>query len=147
MNNELKAIIASSETVVSCIFNDDDDMHITLSYGAENTIFIQSVIKFTLEEAMSTGENQIFLFSSSVHRDAFKHQVLELVHSLNIELDECSILSSGAMLSFILMDSKTSSGMTGHAYALSYFDDMSFNDFMLNWSIHVDRRAVFVSIE
>ncbi len=146
MNKELKVLVACSEAVVSCTFNEDDDMRITLSYGAEHATFIQSLIKFTLEEAMSTGENQTFLFSSSVHRDAFQHQMFELVHSLNIEIDERSVLSSSAELNFILMDSKTSAGILGHVYALSYLDSISFNDFMSRWAIYKAYRTVFISI-
>ncbi|KPU82154.1 hypothetical protein JI57_04625 [Psychromonas sp. PRT-SC03] len=149
MYNEFKSIVARSKAVMSCSFNEDDDMHITLSYEGGHTAFIQSLIKFSLEEAMLTGENQTFLFSSSAHRNVFQRQMYDLVCSLNIEIDERSrsILSSGAELNFILMECNKSGGILGHAYALSYFDSIAFNDFMTRWAIIKAYRSVFISIK
>ena len=149
MYEKLKFIVDNScDATISYTFNNDNnEMHVKLPKGAEYDCFIKLLIQFTLEDAISTGSNQIFLFSSSVQRDGFRHQMIDLANSLGERLDGNCILSNGAMLSFILISSRTSAGLIGHAYALSYFDDMSFNNFMLNRSLYADRRAVFISIE
>ncbi|CAM3297033.1 hypothetical protein [Moritella viscosa] len=144
---KLKVIVERCEGI-SCSLYGYDEMFINVSKDANSDDFVKSLIRFTLEEAISTGDNQIFLFSSPDYREKFKKQMLDFACSLDEEVDSLGFLSNGAQISFILASSRTSSGAVGHSYAVDCFDDIVPTDvynLMLGWTMFVGLRAVFIS--
>lgn len=77
-----------------------------------------------LEDAVLTGDNQIFLTSTPEMADVYRELVRFIAQRfLDITLTDSSpiILSNGAELHFLSLDSHTFAGKAGHVYVDEYF--------------------------
>lgn len=77
-----------------------------------------------LEDAVLTGDNQIFLTSTPEMADVYRELVRFIAQRfLGITLTDSSpiILSNGAELHFLSLDSHTFAGKAGHVYVDEYF--------------------------
>lgn len=104
-----------------------------------------------LNDAMLTGENQIFL-SATVHdREKVQKQITSLAVSHGLELSgNPFVLPNGANLVFLLTDSLVSAGYSGNAYVLNCFDETNFVDIremVCSWTLLEKHRAIYLSIE
>ncbi|WP_434357389.1 terminase family protein [Parasalinivibrio latis] len=76
-----------------------------------------------LEDAILTGDNQVFLSASRSQAEIFRTYIVKLAQEfLGVELTGNPIkLSNGAELRFCSTNSKTSQGFHGHVYVDEYF--------------------------
>ncbi|MGF1839154.1 terminase large subunit domain-containing protein [Vibrio atlanticus] len=76
-----------------------------------------------LEDAILTGDNQIFLSASRAQAEVFRSYIIAIAKEfLNIELTgNPIILSNGAELRFLSTNSKTAQSYHGHVYIDEYF--------------------------
>lgn len=76
-----------------------------------------------LEDAILTGDNQIFLSASRAQAEVFRSYIIALAKEfLDIELTgNPIILSNGAELRFLSTNSKTAQSYHGHVYVDEYF--------------------------
>ncbi|UTM59224.1 terminase family protein [Photobacterium sp. CCB-ST2H9] len=76
-----------------------------------------------LEDAILTGDNQIFLSASRAQAEVFRSYIIQIAQEfLGIELSgNPIILSNGAELRFLSTNSKTAQSYHGHVYIDEYF--------------------------
>ncbi|MFL7010934.1 terminase large subunit domain-containing protein [Enterovibrio norvegicus] len=76
-----------------------------------------------LENAILTGDNQVFLSASRAQAEIFRSYIVQIAQQfLGVELSGNPIvLSNGAELRFCSTNSKTSQGFHGHVYIDEYF--------------------------
>ncbi|WP_375750934.1 terminase large subunit domain-containing protein [Vibrio sp. HN007] len=76
-----------------------------------------------LEDAILTGDNQIFLSASRAQAEVFRSYIIAIAKAfLDIELSgNPIILSNGAELRFLSTNSKTAQSYHGHVYVDEYF--------------------------
>ncbi len=76
-----------------------------------------------LEDAILSGDNQIFLSASRAQAEVFRSYIIAIAKEfLNIELSgNPIILSNGAELRFLSTNSKTAQSYHGHVYVDEYF--------------------------
>lgn len=87
-----------------------------------------------LEDAILTGDNQIFLSASRAQAEVFRSYIIALAKEfLDIELTGNPIvLSNGAELRFLSTNSKTAQSYHGHVYIDEYFWILSLMS-LINW--------------
>jgi len=104
-----------------------------------------------LNDAMLTGENQIFLSASRLRSDAFRDRVTDLALPLGVTLSgDFTVLPNGAQLIFLTMNSRVMSAYSGNVYAVNCFDEINFadvSDFISGWTMLKKHRAVFFAID
>jgi hypothetical protein len=151
MYEELKSIAERSNHALTCQFKTDDKIFIYISKDADSEEVIKSLIRLTLEDAILTGENQIFLSVSCMQSEAIRHHVINFASSLEIGLTgDRVVLPNGAEFIFLLTDSQVMGGYSGNAYAINCFDDTNFNNInslISVWAMFKKHRAVFISTE
>lgn len=104
-----------------------------------------------LNDAMLTKENQIFLSASTEDSDKLRQHVVNLANSHGLSLSgNPLILPNGAMLSFLLADSRVIGGYLGNTYVINCFDETNFSyisDLVSSWTMLKKHRAIFFSID
>ena len=104
-----------------------------------------------LSDAMQTKENQIFLSASTKDSDEIRQHVVNLASSYGLSLSGNPLtLPNGAMLTFLLTDSRVSAGYSGNTYVINCFDETNFSyisDLVSSWTMLKKHRAIFFSID
>jgi len=104
-----------------------------------------------LSDAMLTKENQIFLSASTQDSEKIRQHVLNLASSYGLSLSGNPLtLPNGAILSFLLADSRVIGGYSGNAYVINCFDETNFSyisDLVSSWTMLKKHRAIFFSID
>lgn len=103
-----------------------------------------------LDDAILTGENQIFLSASPLESQLIQDHILDLARSHDMVLTgNPLVLPNGAMLVFLLTSHRAASGFSGNAYVINCFDETNFdyiNALASSWTMRKKHRAVFFSI-
>ena len=104
-----------------------------------------------LDDALATGENQIFLLPSLLKSEAIRKHMAYLAALQGVRLaGDPLILPNGALMHFLLVSTRTIAGYCGHTYALNCFDETNFadvSDLVSSWTMLKKHRAVFYSSE
>lgn len=117
----------------------------------DNNQMIVHFAKMAFDDALSTGENQIFLSASSRESEVIRKHIVHLANLLGVvAIGEPMTLPSGAKMIFLHTSSRTIAGYCGHTYALNCFDESNFTDvktLVSSLAILKKHRAVFYSSE
>ncbi|OCH17009.1 hypothetical protein A6E04_19335 [Aliivibrio logei] len=104
-----------------------------------------------LNDAMLTGDNHIFLSATPLQSEMIRKHVLHLASSQGLTVKGNPIvLPNGAMLVFLLTNSETMGGWSGHAYAINCFDETNFSyihKLVSAWTADIKYHSVFYSFE
>lgn len=103
-----------------------------------------------LEDAIFTGDNQIFLSASKRQSEIFKNYIIKMAREyFNVELKgNPIILSNGAELHFLATNANTAQGNSGHVYGDEYAwirDFKRFNDVASAMATHKKWRETYFS--
>lgn len=116
-----------------------------------NQQMISHFVSAALDDALATGDNQIFLSSLPQESEDLRTQVVNLAALQGVRLTgDPLILANGAAIQFLLVSSKTIAGYSGHTYALNCFDETNFADvsnLVLCLAMHEKYRTIFYSFE
>ena len=101
-----------------------------------------------LEDAIFSGDNQIFLSASKRQAEIFKTYIIKMARQyFNVELKgNPIILSNGAELHFLSTNKNTSQGNSGHVYGDEYAwlrDFQRFNDVASAMATHAKWRETY----
>jgi len=104
-----------------------------------------------LNDAMLTGENQIFLSATTQASEKIQEQIISLAASHGLTLSgNPFILPNGANLIFLLPDNQVCAGYSGNAYVINCFDKANFahiRELVASWTLLKKHRAVYLSVE
>lgn len=103
-----------------------------------------------LEDAIFSGDNQIFLSASKRQSEIFKNYIVKMAKAyFNVELKgNPIILSNGAELHFLATNANTAQGNSGHVYGDEYAwirDFKRFNDVASAMATHKKWRETYFS--
>lgn len=104
-----------------------------------------------LNDAILTGENQIFLSSSPMRSDVLRDHVVTLAAPLDITLwGGFVILPNDAKLIFLNVDNRVMSAFSGNVYVINCFNKTSFSyvsELASMWAMLKKHRVVFFSAD
>ena len=106
--------------------------------------------RVALDDALATGENQIFLSPSVLELEVVRRHVIYLADLQGVQLESNPLrLSNGAQIVFLQPGSRTSAGFSGHVYGINCFDGSSLadvSDLISSWTARKKHRAAFCSV-